>query len=43
LEPTSLTTYALVPAEKPLSIFAEKLISLLREQMLAAIDNRCWG
>jgi DNA-binding transcriptional LysR family regulator len=42
-EPTSLTTYALVPADEPLSIFAEKLISLLREQMLAAIDNRCWG
>lgn len=42
-EPTSLTTYALVHADEPLSIFAEKLISLLREQMFAAVDNRCWG
>jgi DNA-binding transcriptional LysR family regulator len=42
-EPTSLTTYALVHADEPLSIFAETLISLLREQMFAAIDNRCWS
>jgi DNA-binding transcriptional LysR family regulator len=42
-EPTSLTTYALVHADEPLSMFAEKLISLLREHLLAAIDNRCWG
>ncbi|MGZ5477151.1 MAG: LysR family transcriptional regulator [Thermoanaerobaculia bacterium] len=42
-EPTSLTTYALVHADEPLSIFAETLTGLLREQMLAAIENRCWG
>jgi DNA-binding transcriptional LysR family regulator len=42
-EPTSLTTCALVHADEPLSIFAEELISLLGEHLLAAIDNRCWG
>lgn len=42
-EPTSLTTYALVHADEPLSIFAETLIRLLREQMVAATSNRCWG
>ncbi|MBL8658415.1 MAG: LysR family transcriptional regulator [Rhodospirillales bacterium] len=42
-EPTSLTTYALVHADEPQTIFAETLIGLLRERMARALEGRTWG
>jgi len=40
IEPTQFRTYAVVNADEPLSIFAERLIDGLRSEMRQAVQHR---
>jgi DNA-binding transcriptional LysR family regulator len=42
VEPTEIEAYAAVNADAPESLFASETIRILREEMLASINNRPW-